>query len=312
MTVTLICGDAIQELALLPGESVQCCVTSPPYFGLRDYGVDGQLGLEATPEAYVEGMVAVMRAVRRVLRTDGTLWLNIGDSYAGSGKGPAGNFQSAAGCIGGGAKTYGAKQKDLLGIPWMLAFALRADGWYLRSDIIWAKPNPMPESVKDRPTRSHEYLFLLAKSRSYYYDQDAVREPVSNPSPVRKDQAREWQGVPLYQPNRGGRTQEPKKVGAMGTHPLGRNRRDVWTINTKPFAAAHFATFPEKLVEPCILAGSRPGDTVLDPFSGAATVSVVASRLGRDSIGIDLSETYCAIAAKRLGIEPPDTVRLAA
>ena len=258
-------GDVREVLATLPEQSVQMCVASPPYWGLRDYGAPGQLGLESTPEEYVANMVAVFREVRRVLRDDGTLWLNIGDSYAGSGKGGNPEGSKWSGFVGNKAREtsakaappivpHGLKPKDLVGIPWRVAFALRADGWYLRSDIIWAKPNPMPESVTDRPTKSHEYLFLLSKSARYYYDADAIREPIATAANA---QSR----GPKDTPDRG-----PREGGNGGLHDtamrmrdgdyIGRNKRSVWTIATAPFAEAHFATFPPKLVEPCILAGA--------------------------------------------------------
>lgn len=314
--VTLICGDVIESLGWLDDESVQMCVTSPPYYGLRDYGVAGQMGLEPTPDEYIASMVRVFAEVKRVLRPDGTLWLNIGDSYAGSGKGPSNSLSSDAAhmskqttshgsltSVVSGKTWPGVKAKDLIGIPWMLAFALRADGWYLRSDIIWHKPNPMPESVTDRPTKAHEYLFLLAKSREYFYDMDATRIPVVNPTPVRKDQPRDWQGTPLLQANRGGRTQEPKKLGAMGTNEGGKNMRTVWSITPRPYKGAHFATFPTALVEPCIKAGSFVGSTVLDPFAGSGTVGEVATAFGRKSVLVDLNPAYCQLACDRLGIQ---------
>lgn len=262
MTARILIGDVRDRLADLPDESVQCVVTSPPYFALRDYGVDGQIGLEPTPEAYCAAMVAVFREVRRVLRRDGTLWLNIGDSYASHDPGGyrAGEFlnpggrppvkQGAARNRAGTYRSDGLKPKDLIGIPWMLAFALRADGWYLRSDIIWAKPNPMPESVTDRPTKAHEYLFLLTKSSRYYYDAEAVAERSENAGRVLR-----------YTGDQKNNDVDPV---LMATRPKGRditvtetrNKRTVWTIATQPFRDAHFATFPEALVEPCILAGS--------------------------------------------------------
>jgi DNA modification methylase len=256
-------------------------VTSPPYWGLRDYGEDGQIGLEHTPDEYVTRLVEVFREVRRVLRDDGTLWLNLGDSYAGSGAG-GGTSGDLAHHMTNIAmsnrpttnKLHGIKSKDLVGIPWRVAFALQADGWYLRSDIIWAKPNPMPESVTDRPTKSHEYVFLLSKSARYYYDADAIREG---------DTARAS----------GNKT----RVIADGS---GRNARSVWTITTKPYAEAHFATFPPELPERCIKAGSQEGDTVLDPFMGSGTTAWVARHLGRHTVGTELNPDYISIAANRL------------
>ena len=260
------CGDALEVLKTLPSESVNCCVTSPPYFGHRDYGVDGQIGLEASPELYVERLVAVFREVRRVLRNDGTLWVNIGDSYAGSwgnyGGQNRGSGTQRARTVGSllirawdgreqqrpaaSRPMAGIKNKDLIGIPWMLAFALRADGWYLRSEIIWAKSNPMPESVKDRPTKAHEQLFLLSKSPRYFYDQAAIREPLASAGDGRDEYT-------------------------VGGNPPSRNKRSVWTITTKPFKGAHFAVFPPELQETCLLAGSPAGGVVLDPFSGSGT-----------------------------------------
>ena len=249
------------------GVKAQMCVTSPPYFGLRDYGHKGQIGLEQTPEQYIEAIIEVFRCVRDVLADDGTLWLNIGDSYASYRDGKATPDSTRGESIGtlvpkGAAKNRMAstfagtsvKHKDLIGIPWMLAFAFRADGWYLRQDIIWHKPNPMPESVRDRCTKAHEYIYLLSKSERYYFDSDAMQEPAND-----------------------------------GTT---RNRRSVWTVNTKPFKGAHFATFPPALIEPCILAGSRTGDVVLDPFMGSGTTAQVATEHGRQYIGCELNPEY--------------------
>jgi len=312
--VRIIVGDALESLRTLPTESVQMCVTSPPYFGLRDYGTPGQMGLEPTPELYVERMVAVFREVGRVLRDDGVLFLNIGDSYASNVKGSGGAGRSRLGPnrdlqnIGFQKMTprkfnHGCKQKDLIGIPWALAFALRADGWYLRSDIIWAKPNPMPESVTDRPTKSHEYLFLLSKSARYFYDADAIAEPSAD---IEGSTAR-------YKVPFGGIKAETLKASGYGnTKVCGardfngfRNKRTVWTIATQPYSGAHFATFPPKLVEPCILAGSRSGDTVLDPFGGAGTTGLVASRLDRNAILIELNPEYAAMAERRIHADSP-------
>jgi len=351
---TILVGDVLERLRDLPDESVQCVVTSPPYWGLRDYGtatweggapgcahmvggqvqdtkapgaittgqrpgvdasacrkcgarrIDAQIGLEPTPEAYVEKMVAVFREVRRVLRDDGTLWLNLGDSYSSGGRktqvAPTlrtkghDDASGKAAYLSGFAVRPGAVEglagKQLIGIPWRVAFALQADGWYLRSDIIWSKPNPMPESVTDRPTKAHEYLFLLSKSPRYYFDQEAVREAGAG----RLDR---------------GATGSEGRIGAQGWsgEPLeaaaGRNIRTVWTIATAPFPDAHFATFPPALVEPCVKAGSRQDGIVLDPFAGSGTTGVVALSLGRSFIGIELNPTYAEMAERRLyGVAP--------
>ena len=300
-------------------ESIDCVVTSPPYWGLRDYGVDEQIGLESTPEKYVENMVNVFREIKRVLKSSGTVWLNLGDSYSSfkdqsvktqtlSGKSrdepPKGKDSNRNGAA---LSKSGLKNKDLVGIPWMVAFALRADGWYLRSDIIWNKPNPMPESVKDRPTKSHEYIFLLTKSPTYYYDADAIREPhtyeESKPRPSGMVREAQKYRDKVYGGSGTGFQGHSGSLKADGTplnHPLGRNKRSVWTVNTHPYPDAHFATFPEKLVEPCILAGSPLGGTVLDPFVGSGTTLAVAQRLGRNGIGTDISSEYLALASKRL------------
>lgn len=328
----IIIGDALERLKTLPSDSVDCCVTSPPYYALRDYGVDGQIGLEETPETYIDRLVEVFREVRRVLKNNGTLWVNIADSYAGSGKGAASYPENAKkykqstshGMLGAEkttkAKTPGIKPKDLIGIPWMLAFALRADGWYLRQDIIWQKPNAMPESVKDRCTKCHEYIFLLSKSRSYYFDGEAISEPCSESSVKRYQQNIEEQAGSLGPcknngamkaalPRYGGKkyTENPDqfyrtKSGTMYDPQLRRNKRDVWTISTAAFKGAHFATFPRKLIEPCILAGCPIGGTVLDPFIGSGTTAEVAQDLGRNCIGIDLNESSLVFCRDR-GIE---------
>jgi DNA modification methylase len=311
----LLCGDVRAVLATLPDGSVQTCVTSPPYYGLRDYGVDGQLGLEATPDAYVAAMVEVFRAVRRVLADDGTLWLNLGDSYGATGGDPYSGFNAryfgkdwsgkqdqANGAFPASAdRETGLRPKNLLGIPWRVAFALQADGWYLRSDIIWAKPNPMPESVTDRPTKAHEYVFLLSKAERYYYDAAAIAEPFAD----------ERMGNP------GGGGNYVRRVGATGfrndSDSLGagvwnedgarttRNARTVWPIATQPYTGAHFATMPEELARRCILAGSRPGDAVLDPFGGSGTTAAVAVGHGRRAVHIDLNPEYIQLARERIG-----------
>lgn len=306
----------------MPAGSAQTCITSPPYFGLRDYGHEGQIGLEETPEQYVETLVEVFRAVREVLADDGTLWLNLGDSYAGSwgSQGRQGNTGQMAGrsvasvrerskiqaarieagaypskMTRTGAVPDGLKQKDLIGIPWRVAFALQADGWYLRQDIIWHKPNPMPESVRDRCTKAHEYVFLLSKAPRYYFDHEAIKEPATGRPPGNK------------KPTKGGRhyaSGAEHHRTAANLHTIGaretRNRRSVWTVTTKPFRGAHFATFPPDLIEPCVLAGSRPGDTVLDPFGGAGTTGLVAQRNGRRAILCELNPEYAALARDRI------------
>jgi len=271
----LLTGDVLDQLRTLPSASVHCCVTSPPYWGLRDYGVDGQIGLEPTPDAWCVKLVDVFREVRRVLRPDGTLWLNAGDAYAQGGRGGIGDASTLDGSrnnqdesrkalmagAAGRRPPPGLKHKDLIGQPWMLAFALRADGWYLRSDIIWSKPNPMPESVLDRPTKSHEYLFLMAKSERYFYDHDAIREPYRLESVLRRQYGDGPGGVSVrrgsHKPNaRKGQETQNSSAATYSNNPSGRNRRSVWEITTASFDDAHFATFPEKLVEPCIMAGT--------------------------------------------------------
>ena len=313
----ILVGDVRRALAHLDAESVQCCVTSPPYWGLRDYGHDGQIGLEKTPEAYVSELVAVFREVRRVLRADGTLWLNLGDSYSGSGPSGA-SYQSTttrrreAGdgvdgvfrvsrTLGTRGLTYaqkkpipapGLKHKDLVGIPWRVAFALQADGWYLRSDIIWAKPNPMPESVTDRPTKAHEYVFLLTKSARYYYDHVAVKEPALNTPGGRLTGSRRKKMAE-------GSAQSGTSVDTPGTVES-RNARSVWTITPRPYKGAHFATMPVELAERCIMAGSREGDLVLDPFGGAGTTGLAAHGLGRSSVLVELNPEYATLAKERV------------
>ena len=298
MNAQILVGDVRTRLAEIPDASVQTCITSPPYWGLRDYGQDEQIGLEQSPQDYVDAMVEVFREVKRVLRDDGTVWLNVGDSYAGSGKGPAGNLGKKNDERNMEKKHSaivpdGLKPKDLVGIPWRLAFALQADGWYLRQDIIWAKPNPMPESVADRCTKSHEYIFLLTKSAKYYYDHIAIKEPsVTQDNSNRDRDASKLNNTP-------GRT----KMGGLKTNNYEmRNKRDVWFIATKPFKGAHFAVMPEKLVEPSVLAGSQEGDTVLDPFTGSGTVAVVALRHNRKFIGVELNPEYAEIAVERIGM----------
>lgn len=315
-------GDVLKCLAEMPEKSVNCCVTSPPYWGLRDYGVEGQIGLEETPQEFVAKMVEVFRGVRRVLTDDGTCWVNMGDCYAGSGRG--GNTSDTSGLEGttesqeqsrkarGSKKPTvlhkatiesgaigrawvpapaGLKQKDLCGMPWRLAFALQDDGWWLRQDIIWAKPNPMPESVIDRCTKAHEYIFLLSKRATYYYDQDAIREEAE----YRDDRPRDRT------------TNKLRNTPGMHAHHglehnnyTTRNKRSVWEVATEPFGEAHFATFPTKLIEPCILAGCPKGGTVLDPFMGSGTTALVAANLQCKAVGIELNAEYIDLAARRL------------
>ena len=387
---TIIQGDALTRLKELPSESVDCCITSPPYFGLRDYGVEGQIGLEESPEAYVSKLVEVFREVRRVLKKDGTLWLNLGDSYWG-GKGQSNyayqerrtspSFEGDQHNITGMGQTRPTdgkhseiKPKDLIGIPWMVAFALRADGWWLRSDIIWHKPNCMPESVTDRPTRCHEYLFLLSKSQTYYYDNEAIKEDTVNQKMPGSNMTDTKETYGNQNGGNSGLRDLRRKYKTEGL-PQFRNKRSLWTVATKPYSEAHFATFPEKLIEPCILAGtsekgycpkcgkawerqvetdtfstrphSRPvgdcrgktasqcqsgspqqsnqcktsktigwlpscqcGDLkpvpgiILDPFFGAGTTGLVAKKLGRCFIGIELNGAYIGMAQKRIAATP--------
>lgn len=283
------CRDTMRQLAS-EGVKVQTCVTSPPYFGLRDYGHPGQLGLEPTPDEYVSNMVEVFRCVRDLLADDGTLWLNLGDSYAGSannGGTTSKTMQGTQAATGRNLPTKrgdGIKQKDLLGIPWRVAFALQADGWYLRQDIIWSKPNPMPESVTDRCTKAHEYIFMLTKRERYYYDHEAIKEP-ANPANYR-ERATVRQTPP-------GQTRQGN-LGAKRGEVLceTRNKRSVWTVATKPYSGAHFATFPPDLIEPCILAGAPAGGIVLDPFFGSGTTGQVCQQLGRQWIGCELNPAY--------------------
>jgi DNA modification methylase len=293
----IICGDALDILRALPGESVHCCVTSPPYFGLRDYGVDGQIGREVTPDEYVARLADVFGEVRRVLRADGTLWLNISDTYCGTGskKKQVPSNRHAPGC----------KPKDLIGVPWMLAFRLRDGGWYLRNAAVWEKVNPMPECVGDRLTRSYEFVFLLAKSKRYFFDAAAIAEPVAASTITRMRAARGGagkysDGVPGQAPQGINR---PRAAGSVPDElmPVYRNKRDVWHINTVPYSGAHFATFPPKLAETCILAGCPKGGVVLDPFFGSGTTGLAAKESGRHYIGIDINEDFCRLARERIG-----------
>ena len=348
-------ADCLTFLKELPDNFIDCCVTSPPYYGLRDYGVDGQIGLEETPEAYVEKMVAVFREVRRVLKDDGTLWLNLGDSYsshkdcksigqtiaAGTSREHAHEMELGKSRVRDSKmlKSQGYKNKDLIGIPWMVAFALRADGWYLRQDIIWHKPNPMPESVTDRCTKAHEYIFLMSKSARYYYDADAIKQPVVDATILRLSQQIEKQKgsdripgktngnmkavgpgrKPRPDDNRGGNQGTGRGIPVMAIDGKGvnghsgyfdscgnligegmANKKSVWVVPTMPFSEAHFATFPEDLIVPCIKAGCPEGGIVLDPFMGAGTTALVAHKLNRNYIGTELNPEYCQIAEKRI------------
>lgn len=336
-TNRVTCGDALATLQRMPSESVHCIVTSPPYFGLRDYQVAGQIGLEETPRQYVEKLTALFREARRVLREDGTLWLNLGDSYVGAlsqhkdggsqGHNSVISQKTMSGIPDNGRVERnralyesGLTIKNLLGIPWRVAFALQDDGWILRSDIIWSKPNPMPESVIDRPTKAHEYVFLMSKNARYWYDADAIREPAQNWGERDRTNGKYHNEGTGLRPHSGLKG-KPRKATLNGTmlpdgarirHGLGestldeefdtRNKRSVWTIATQPNAEMHFATFPEKLIEPMILAGCPVGGIVLDPFFGSGTTGLVARRLGRKFAGIELNPSYVAIAERRLSV----------
>ena len=295
-------GDCRETLKTIDTKA-RMCVTSPPYYGLRNYGdEDRQIGMEQSPEEYIAEMVKVFRSVRDVLTDDGTLWLNIGDTYynyrsdgnypkqtVSRTKQDLPNFSPVR-----GNKLQGLKSKDLIGIPWMLAFALRADGWWLRQDIIWNKPNPMPESVKDRCTKSHEYIFLLSKSKQYYYDNEAIKEPVKQDWGTRDRTKGKYHNPGTGLQPHSGLTKSYER----------KNKRDVWTVNKKPYKGAHFATYPEELIEPCILAGSRPGDTVLDPFMGSGTTAYVARKHDRHYLGCELHEDYGSLIQKRIKAIP--------
>lgn len=340
MSITILNGDCRDVLKTLPEKSVQCCVTSPPYFGLRDYGHDSQIGAEPTPDEFAAELVAVFRDVRRVLKDDGTLWLNLGDSYSGAGHGGGGSFEkernwrvgnpdknNGSSNRDGLGRVSGIKPKDLIGIPWRVAFALQADGWYLRQDIIWAKPNPMPESVTDRCTKAHEYIFMLTKQAKYYYDQDAIKEPMSMSSVARllqpglDDQA----GYARVPGKTNGNMKAVGKIDKQRGHGRRhdgfnarwdamekqeqcsgmRNKRSVWTVATRPFKESHYATFPPSLIEPCILAGCPVGGMVLDPFGGAGTTGLVADRLQRNATLIELNSAYATMARNRIDGDAP-------
>ncbi len=279
MINTCLIGDSRTKLKEIPDGSIQCCITSPPYWGLRDYGHDNQIGLEETPKKYIDNIVEVFREVRRVLADDGILWLNLGDSYSSSSN-----------------TVNNIKSKDLVGIPWSVAFALREDGWWLRQDIIWSKPNPMPESITDRCTKAHEYLFMMTKSSTYYYDQESIKEDavhaglmIKKSDPKTNKRAKKGK----YGKTAMGFTKHDTLVGDK------RIRRSVWSIAHKTYSGSHFAVMPAKLVEPCVLAGSRVGDTVLDPFFGSGTVGQVAERLGRNWIGVELNPAYLDLQSER-------------
>jgi len=317
-------GDALEVLKTIPDESVQMCVTSPPYWGLRDYGHSDQIGLEETPEEYIKRLVLVFREVKRVLKEDGTVWVNIGDSYCSTAPGTKSAPIHIKGCKQAKKDSFvvnrpqvptGLKPKDLVGIPWMLAFALRSDGWYLRQDIIWSKPNPMPESVTDRCTKSHEYIFLLSKSRKYYYDHEAIKEESitkenrphgvtrnriynydskdnNNPEAYRKNRSLKKGGVPNL-------NKQQNHSDSISTFDL-KNKRSVWFQSTKPYSGAHFAVYPPELITDCIKAGSREGDIVLDPFFGSGTTGEVCLRLYRAYLGIELNKDFEPLIEERL------------
>ena len=307
LSAEVLVGDNRKRLQELPDKSVQTVVTSPPYFGLRDYGHDDQIGLEQTPQAFVEELCKVFDAIWRVLKDDGTLWVNLGDSYAAfrDSKATPDTLRSGEGTAVGQAanrnpanlRAAGLKHKDLIGIPWRFAFAMQDRGWYLRSDIIWHKPNPMPESVTDRPTKSHEYIFLLTKNPRYYYDYQAIREPLSESTVGRLQQDIANQAG---SERANGGKKENGNLKAVGDIELGRNKRSVWSVATSRYKEAHFATYPSELITPCILAGTKEGDTVLDPFSGSGTTGEVALQHGRHYIGLELNAEYAELSRKRL------------
>ena len=300
MSYQVLLGDCIEGMRTLPDQSVHTCVTSPPYFGLRDYEMEGQIGREDAPDAFVARLVDVFREVRRVLRDDGTLWLNLGDSYASGGRKTRDTDRKLSARESGFRPRDGMTDKQLLGIPWRVALALQADGWCLRQDIIWAKPNPMPESVRDRCTKAHEYLFLLSKSPKYYFDVEAIKEPAvggqtGKAASFKREGSKREQTIPgqafgTHRPDR-------EDVAYNGEK---RNRRSVWTVATRPFKGAHFATFPPDLIEPCILAGSPVGGTVLDPFGGSGTTAGVALKHGRKAILCELNPKYVGMIGDRV------------
>ena len=311
MSYQLYHGDCLETLKTFASESINCCVTSPPYFGLRDYGVDGQIGMEHTPDDFVNSLVTVFREVRRVLKDDGTLWVNLGDSYSAHKDCKSIGQSLAKGTTRENAhvieksknrtsdskmlKSVGLKNKDLIGIPWMVAFALRADGWWLRQDIIWSKKNPMPESVTDRCTKAHEYIFLLSKSKQYYFDNDAIRGPIK----LTEGDTVRFRERKTSSPF-GNRDEDTQQREVKYDEIKGANKRSVWTVNTKPYSGAHFATFPEELITDCIKAGCPENGIVLDPFGGAGTTAVVARKLNRNYLLCELNPDYIKIAENRL------------
>ena len=320
MKTQILNGDCIEMMRTLPDQSVHCCVTSPPYFGLRDYGHEGQIGLEETPDAFVQKLVEVFREVKRVLRDDGTLWLNLGDSYARNGGGVESKINTVhkmgvgqkTTYLAGGMQTInkvpnGYKEKDLLGIPWRVAFALQADGWYLRQDIIWHKPNPMPESVTDRCTKAHEYIFLLSKSQSYYYDRMAIAEPAIY-AEQHANKATSW-GKKKADAGVKANIEQYQQIGADNNKTClesgMKNKRSVWSVNVKPYKEAHFATYPPELIKPCILAGCPEGGTVLDPFGGSGTTGAVANEERRNAILCELNPDYIPLIEKRISDVQP-------
>ena len=310
-TDVILNQDCLTALREMPDNCINCCMTSPPYYALRDYGIDGQIGWEATPREYVERLTEVFREIRRVLTPDGTFWLNIADTYCGKGnqgdsldpKYPNGRTGQT---VGLNRTVEGCKSKDMIGVPWMLAFSLRDDGWYLRSDIIWMKSNPMPESVKDRPSRCYEHIFLLTKSRRYYYDAESIAESVAASTPARMrrgvgDHNKYSSDIPglRHQTINNARPPQWTEVSLLTM----RNKRDVWQINTVPYKGDHFAAFPPKLAETCILAGCPEHGITLDPFFGSGTTGYAAKKLNRHYIGIDLNPDYCELARQRIGGE---------
>lgn len=292
-------GDSLEIVRTFPDESIDCVVTSPPYYGLRDYGVDGQIGLEDTPQEYIQRLVDLFREIRRCLKKDGTLWVNLGDSYAGNcsrtSTGRAGYGLPREGVF---TKGGGLASKQLMGIPWRFAFAMQDDGWYLRQDIIWSKPNPMPESCTDRCTKSHEYIFLLSKSEKYYFDNVAIQEEAVTQSDPRTGNRFEYDGKRKGDEGTGNRAFVSLKTSDDGV--VVRNKRDVWVVTLKANKEAHFATYPQELITPCILAGCREGGVVLDPFMGSGTTGIVARKLNRKYVGCELNPEYHKMAERRI------------